>query len=65
MSHFAIIVLLALAPLTANAEAHHARRVVRRPTTPVAAVYSPVLVQMLKKFAAESRNELFRRKSDQ
>jgi hypothetical protein len=55
MSRFAIVLLLAM-PLTAGAEGRAVRRVVRRPP-PVAAVYTPVLVQLLRKFAQASREK--------
>ena len=56
MSRFAIVLLLAM-PLTAGAEEGRAvRRLVRRPP-PGAAVYPPVLVQLLRKFAQASREK--------
>lgn len=56
MPRIAIVLLLALSPLSGGAQGRAVRRVVRRPP-PVAAVYTPVLVQLLRKFAQASREK--------
>ena len=54
MARLAIVLVLALSPLSAQANVR-ARRVVRRPPPVAAAVYTPMLVQLLRRFALQAR----------